>query len=540
MVKKQKISELILSSLLVKVGEDVMSRIINGFLRTNNRVIENDDGKILLRGWGIGNWLLCEGYMWNNDGSERMDRPRRIENIIVELLGNSRAKKFWERYRENYFSSKDVRYIRKQGYNSIRVPINWRLFMEDEPGVIFKEDGFKVLDKLISWCKEEDIYVFLDLHGAPGGQTGENIDDCIDNFPRLFMDEDKFEKGISFWEEIARRYSDEEVIAGYDLLNEPLCKEYIHGRYLVPELVRFYKEVIARIRKFDKNHLIALEGHNWATNTAIFNQNYDSNYVIHFHRYAVYPEISSFKPYLDLAKKWNVPLWLGETGESKIEWFSAITQICEDQNISYHFWPYKKMGNTNCSLSIDVPENWDKIIGYSKGQNHPGYRLAEKILNDFLNNMLLENTKKNQEVDSAILRNGNYILRGTDYAEIEGSYLGFSKVENLFNFRIGQGFIFKRNGNNFQKEFLFDTQWDKLQLLINKEEYVSYYKPRFAISKIRLEYKEANSCKLEINNKKMEIDGSGIEEIFYKNTTEDLIRIDCLGGSALIESLEFS
>ena len=39
------------------------------------------------------------------------------------------------------------------------------------------QNGFEILDEVIGWCKEAGIYVILDMHDAPGGQTGDNIDD---------------------------------------------------------------------------------------------------------------------------------------------------------------------------------------------------------------------------------------------------------------------------------------------------------------------------------------------------------------------------
>src|SRR5688572_22085809 len=47
------------------------------FLRTQGQDIINESGeKVLLRGVGLGNWMLPEGYMWKfgNNG----DRPRKI------------------------------------------------------------------------------------------------------------------------------------------------------------------------------------------------------------------------------------------------------------------------------------------------------------------------------------------------------------------------------------------------------------------------------------------------------------------------------
>src|SRR5262249_49363262 len=50
------------------------------YLHAQGEDIVNESGqKILLRGVGLGNWMLPEGYMWKfGDGG---DRPRKIERI---------------------------------------------------------------------------------------------------------------------------------------------------------------------------------------------------------------------------------------------------------------------------------------------------------------------------------------------------------------------------------------------------------------------------------------------------------------------------
>ena len=52
---------------------------VKGFLNVAGTRIVNEDGKeVILTGWGLGNWLLCEGYMWLSDGCGRIDRPREL------------------------------------------------------------------------------------------------------------------------------------------------------------------------------------------------------------------------------------------------------------------------------------------------------------------------------------------------------------------------------------------------------------------------------------------------------------------------------
>ncbi|MCL1856594.1 MAG: glycoside hydrolase family 5 protein [Kiritimatiellaeota bacterium] len=511
-------------------------KVIDGFVRAEGRTLRNDAGEIVLRGWGIGNWLLCEGYMWMEQKSTRMDRPNRIERFIQELLGATKAKAFWQAFRENYVTLEDVKYMKAMGHNSIRLPINWALFLEDEPGVVFKEEGFKIIDKAVAWCKEADLYLLIDMHGAPGGQTGANIDDSVDDMPRLFMDADKFEKGVALWAEIARRYKDEAAVAGYDLLNEPIREGMPDVSQYVPDLVRFYDAAIGRIRGVDTRHLIALEGHYWATNLAFLTHKYDDNYCLHFHRYREHPEMKNFAAFLDASKKWDIPLWLGETGENYPEWFSAIAQICEEHHISYHFWPYKKMGKVNCSMTIATPDGWDDILAYAAGGKHPGYDRAEKILAEYLDNLLLAKCSKNPNVDRAILRNGEYTLRATDYAERPGCFHGHPKRENLFDFRQGKDIEIVEVTPKGEPRFFFDHQWDRFNIVLSEGEFVSYHAPRFTPKAVTLHGQFTPGSRLRFAGKEIAPDGD-TATLPLDAPTPDLLKLECLHGTLRLDRL---
>jgi len=454
--------------------------VFNGFLKAKDKKIINGRGEeVLLTGWGLGNWLLCEGYMWLSDGSVRFDRPHRIEQVVQELIGKKAAESFWKSFRENYMTESDIKHLKDLGYNSVRIPFNWRLFLEDEPGIIWKEEGFSLLDRCINWCEKHQLYAFLDLHGAPGGQTGANIDDCVDDVPRLFIDEDKWEKGLKLWEELAKRYKDNPTVGGYDLLNEPIRPA--HGEmkdydYLLPKLIEFYEEAIKVIRRHDSNHLISIEGHHWATAIDVFDRKYDDNVVIHFHRYACYPERKSLDAFLALSDKWNAPLWLGETGENKLEWFSAFFLLCLEYGIGYNLWPYKKMGKENCPITIKTPKDWNLIIDYSKGDAHPGYEKASQILNEYLENMKFKNCQLNQKTTNHVFRLVPYTILATDFDERSSgrpAFKGYSQ-ENHHHYREGASLKIVEERAAEEKEFAFDTQWDRFLLELQEEEFVTY------------------------------------------------------------------
>ena len=455
---------------------------VNGFLSTDGRRIINGAGEeVLLTGWGLGNWLLCEGYMWLSDDSERFDRPRRMEAVVENLTGKAYADKFWKKYRSRYITEDDIQMMAEMGYNSVRIPINARLFIQEGPGIQFLNEGFQLLDKAINWCEKHKVYAFIDLHGAPGGQTGANIDDSIDDVCRLFADQDQFDKGIALWEALAQRYADRWIVGGYDLLNEPIRPVRFEGdtsqdEYL-PRLKEFYEVCIARIRAHDQQHLISLEGHHWATRLDIFDHVYDPKMVIHFHRYACPPDKSAFQPYLDISERLNVPLWLGETGENTMEWFSAMMPLACSLGIGINMWPWKKMRCVNSPCSITPPEDWQMIIDYANGGVHPGYEKVQKILNEYLKNMELENCYINEYISANVFRVPGCIIAGADFDELPGTGVSYRSVNKDYpaaTYRRNTGMYLYPRFKDRSKRFAFDGEWAQYVLRLSSGEFACY------------------------------------------------------------------
>ena len=437
--------------------EKLDRKLVKGFLKAKGQKIVNGDGEeIILVGWGLGNWLLCEGYMWMAYDNRKFDRPRIIEETIRDLTGTAYAEDFWKKFRANYITRQDVAKMAEMGCNSLRIPFNWRLFMKDEPGEIaFIEEGFNLLDSCLAWCEEFKVYAFLDLHGAPGGQTGANIDDCRDNMPRLFMDQDYWDKGIALWQELARRYKDRWIVGGYDLLNEPIRTQqhdYPNVDHLVPKLAQFYDESIAAIRKIDKVHLLSIEGHHWASEPMVFWKKYDDNMVIHFHRYGCPPEISVYKAFTDLREKIDAPLWLGETGENNNQWYAALFTLAFKLDIGINIWPWKKMECTNSPYSVKKPAGWDALLKFTQGGLKPSKKEAIAMLDEYLANMKIENCRENPEVNTAVFRRPPVNVRGVDFDPLPGkgsSYSG-TRNETSFFYQAGTGMAVRiEEGHDF-------------------------------------------------------------------------------------------
>ena len=374
----------------------------DGFVSVKGKEIIAPDGRpILLRGINLGNWLNPEGYMFR---LQNVSSFRLIDNTIKELIGTDEARQFWKSFRDNYIAREDIQFISSTGLNHIRVPFNFKLFLVEDHPEIWLEEGFKRLDDVIKWCKEENLYVVLDLHAAPGGQTGDNIDDSW-SYPFLFEDEQAQKTTIALWKKLADRYKDETIVIGYDLLNEPIPHYRENKEELNLLLEPLYKKITKEIREVDSNHIIFIGGAQWNTNFTMFGKPFDDKLVYTFHKYWMPPVQEQIQDYVNFSNEHNVPMWLGESGENEDAWIDSFRVLLESNNIGWCFWPYKKMDSDRGMVQFSKTNEWEEIIKYAETQKKnfeeirnakPDRVIVKKALSDLLENIKFKNCEINK------------------------------------------------------------------------------------------------------------------------------------------------
>ncbi|MEJ2049365.1 MAG: cellulase family glycosylhydrolase, partial [Calditrichota bacterium] len=136
------------------------------FLHTDGQnIVDTNGDPILLQGYGLGGWLVPEGYMLHTPG---YGSPSHIDSLVRDLIGAQYAEDFWELYRTNYVREIDIEHISNWGCNSIRLPFHYKNFYDPNTGN-FLPEGFARLDTLLSWCDTNNLYLIFDMHCAPGG-----------------------------------------------------------------------------------------------------------------------------------------------------------------------------------------------------------------------------------------------------------------------------------------------------------------------------------------------------------------------------------
>ena len=215
-------------------------------------------------------------------------------------------------------------------------------------GLTADQDGFARVDSLVEWCRESDLYLILDMHDAPGGQTGDNIDDSY-GYPWLFDSEVSQQLYCDIWRRIADRYKNEPVILGYELFNEPIAPYFENMEELNGKLEDVYKKGVAAIREVDSNHIILLGGAQWNGN---FKPSRTPSSTTRYRTPATVtggePTQAAIQTIINFRDSVNLPMYnMGEIGPIRTNGRSFSPDDARENNIGYTFWPYKKMDGSS-------------------------------------------------------------------------------------------------------------------------------------------------------------------------------------------------
>ncbi len=387
---------------LLMANSMTMAANKNGkFVRVDGpNLIQPNGKKLYIQGTNLGNWLNPEGYMF---GFSRTNSAWMIDLMIKQAAGPDFAAEFWKAFKDNYVTRDDILFIKQQGANTIRLPFNYKLFTdEDYMGLTAHQDGFKRMDDVVRWCREAGLYLILDMHDCPGGQTGDNIDDGH-GYPWLFESEQSQQLFCSIWKRIAAHYKNEPVILGYELANEPIAHYFENKEDLNKKLEPLYKRAVKAIREVDRNHVILLGGARWNSDFYMFSDwTFDNNIMYTCHRYGGEATKEAIKDYIDFRDKTNLPMYMGEIGHNSNEWHKKFVRVMKEVNIGYTFWPYKKIDGS-CMMGIQRPELWDSIVvKYSEAprgtykewrEARPDQQTFRRLLMQYAENSRFQNCK---------------------------------------------------------------------------------------------------------------------------------------------------
>ncbi len=306
-----------------------------------------------------------------------------MKGAFEKEYGTRTAEVFFRKYREEFFKEEDFILLKECGVNFIRVPFNYRLFIDDNHTGKYQEEGFLCFDRLFALCKKYEIFALIDLHTTPGAQNPDWHSDNSYGVP-LFWEYQLLRRQITgLWRTIALRYQEEPYLMGYDLLNEPAMGEW-------PVLNEFYRETIEAVREADKNHIIVLEGDRFSMDFSGLERFKDKQTALSFHYYPTvwHPELlertmdrevrkkkiaDGLDKLIQIQDQFGCPAFCGEFGygadcgdsEFTRELLEDTLKLMEDRKISWLLWCYKD-AHFMSMVSPKQSSDWMKLSGQVK------------------------------------------------------------------------------------------------------------------------------------------------------------------------------
>lgn len=304
----------------------------------------------------------------------------------------SQCVEYTKEHFDTFITEEDIIKIKNLGFDHVRVPIDVDI-IEDEDGNE-KPEGFKYIENVIGWSRNNNLKVILDLHKAHGFMfdTKEVAD------PDKFFTDDKLQDMfINTWRKLMSHFGKDKDIVAFELLNEVVN----------PDFAKKWNEIARRametIREYEKDAYILVGGvcHNNVNSVPMLDAPMDEYIVYNFHCYEplcfthqhahwvenidydlpypapieVYKEKSMllkqahagaifssglkevgtgffeklFEDAIAYADKMNVPLYCGEYGvidkaapDDSLRWLNDISEVFENHSIGRAIWNYKQ------------------------------------------------------------------------------------------------------------------------------------------------------------------------------------------------------
>ncbi|MBO5333756.1 MAG: cellulase family glycosylhydrolase [Clostridia bacterium] len=313
-------------------------------------VVDENGKKVILNGVNIGNWLLWETWMgFVPEYTHDWAHYDTLE-VLIERFGAEKTAEIEKVFMDNFITEDDIAQIEKLGFNCVRVPFWYRNFM-NEDGTWLTTDhndnpGFQRIDWLIEQCAKYGIYIILDMHGAPGGQSKNH---STGKAGRNELYEEKMETCVELWTTIAERYKDNEIIAVYDLLNEPQNNGGYTGDYsweagsqeAAAQTNKAYDILYKAIREVDENHIISFEGI-WSTEVLPNPNEFGyENVMYQLHIYDTSTDMILYRvnELRKVRRDWGVAVYNGEYNNGENEYFGQM--LYEFFQINRTKWNYK-------------------------------------------------------------------------------------------------------------------------------------------------------------------------------------------------------
>ena len=312
------------------------------------------------------------------------------------------------------FQEQDFQFIRENGFNFVRLPLDYRFWIADGQWDRIDEAKLAPIDEAVALGAKYGVHVQLCFHRIPGYTVARPAE------PRnLFTDDEALRVAVLHWRTFAKRYKDiPSDRVSFNLFNEP-------ANATEEQYEKVGKALIEAIRAEDPDRLIVADGLDWASKPvkSLFKYNieqaargywpmsvshYKASWVGTPTETPIWPPSRAMSPLFGPVKKpWDVPLTLTDLPPCRVtihpgrtsgkvrlvaeadgkEVLNLVLEPGTDglwTNVQYHAQWHIAQGTCLSSYAFELPGSVKRLTlrvteGDWMGLDRIEFRIGEKV-----------------------------------------------------------------------------------------------------------------------------------------------------------------
>ncbi len=282
--------------------------------------------------------------------------PKPVYSDLPRWRGFNLQAKYHKEWTNEPFEEKNFRIISELGFNFVRLPMDYRIWIVDGDWLEFDEGELLDIDQAIVWGVRHGIHVCLNFHRAPGYTVATPPEPVS-----LWECQEAQDVFAEHWRMFAERYRGiPNRYLSFNLLNEP-------ARVDEATYIQVMTKAIESIREVDENRLIICDGLDYGRRPV---RELAKMEVAQSTR-GYYPHnISHYRaPWVDRSETWPVPVWQGGSasgylyGPNRPELHKPLVIKGEEEQVETLILEVMKVSdNAVISINIDHSPEFTKKI----------------------------------------------------------------------------------------------------------------------------------------------------------------------------------
>ncbi|XP_027368378.1 probable glucan 1,3-beta-glucosidase A [Abrus precatorius] len=172
---------------------------------------------------------------------------------VTNGYGPTKAPQVMKEHWNTFIVEDDFKFIANNGLNTVRIPVGWWIASDPTPPKPYVGGSLHALDNAFLWAQKYGLKVIIDLHAAPGSQSGYEHSSSRDGSQDWGKSDETIHQTVQVIDFLTARYAKSPNLYAVELLNEPRAPGAT-----VEMLSKYYKAGYEVVRKHSSTAYVVL------------------------------------------------------------------------------------------------------------------------------------------------------------------------------------------------------------------------------------------------------------------------------------------